>query len=158
MSDQGPHAPLDQVEYDRWFRTAHSNRVAAAREADAGAHHIACMLAEQAAQCALKGLLHGIGAARDAYGHGLVGLSDRVVAHVETQLEPSLRAALQRLTQLYLPSRYPDALPEGSPTETYGPEHSTQALTDADAAMTFVEETWKAILAAHESHGRGPER
>lgn len=158
MSDEGPRVPLDQAEYDRWLRTASSNRGAAGREADAGAHHIACMLAEQSARCALKGLLHGIGAARDAYGHGLVGLSDRVVVRLETRLEPSLRAALQRLTQLYLPSRYPDALPEGAPTDSYGPEHSTQSLADADATMTFVEETWRAILTAHESCEGGSER
>jgi hypothetical protein len=41
------------------------------------------MLAEQAAQCALKGLLHGMGASRDAYGHGLVRLAERAADQVE---------------------------------------------------------------------------
>lgn len=75
--EQGRRVPLDATEYERWQQTAESNLAAARREADAEAHHIACALAEQAAQCALKGLLHGFGAAREAYGHGLVRLACR---------------------------------------------------------------------------------
>jgi HEPN domain-containing protein len=140
--------PLDEVEYERWLRTATSNRDAAGREAEAGAHHVACSLAEQAAQCSLKGFLHGVGAAQDAYGHGLVRLAEHVAEQVETDLKPDLRAGLQRLAQSYLPARYPDALPEGSPPEAYGPEHSEQSLDDADATMTFVHELWTAVVEA----------
>lgn len=147
---RGGRPPLDDAEYERCRRTADSNSRAARREAEAGAHHIACMLAEQAAQCALKGLLHGLGRTSEAFGHGLVRLADRIAAAVESTLEPGLRAGLQRLAQSYLPSRYPDALPEGSPLELYGPEHSAQALADAEAALSFAQGVWQRIVAAHE--------
>lgn len=145
----GARAPLDDVEYDRWQRTADSNQSAARREAEAGAHHIACMLAEQAAQCALKGILHGLGCAADAYGHGLVRLADRLAALVESTVQPGLRASLQRLAQSYLPTRYPDALPEGSPLDLYGSEHSTQAIGDAHETLAFVRGLWAEVVAAH---------
>lgn len=155
--EQAPRVPLDDVEYARWQQTAESNHRAARREADAGAHHIACTLAEQAAQCALKGLLHGLGVARDAYGHGLVRLAEHAAAQVETELDRPLRAGLQRLAQLYLPSRYPDALPEGAPPDVYASEHSAQALADAEAAMAFARDVWAAVVGSDEAtRAEGP--
>lgn len=147
--DREARPPIDDVERDRWQRTADSNLAAARREADAGAHHIACLLAEQAAQCAIKGVLHGMGVSRDAHGHGLVRLAEGVAAQVESELEASLRAGLQRLTQSYMPSRYPDALPEGAPPEVYGTEHSEQSLADADTALAFARRVWSGLVRAH---------
>ncbi|MGH8908199.1 MAG: hypothetical protein ACRD0K_17245 [Egibacteraceae bacterium] len=37
----------------------------------------AVLYAEQAVQCALKGLLHGVGEGKQARGHGLLGLAER---------------------------------------------------------------------------------
>ena len=52
---------LDRDEWIRWWATALDRR-AVARQLLDGSHHPAAVLhAEQAAQCALKGLLHGVG-------------------------------------------------------------------------------------------------
>ncbi len=65
---------LDRAEFDRWRVAADDAGRAANVQADAALSNWACFLAEQAAQLAIKGLLHGIGAG--AWGHDLVQLAE----------------------------------------------------------------------------------
>lgn len=52
---------FDEAEYARWLRAA-TEHLAAARHAQQGAFHAQAVLSsEQAAQCALKAVLHGVG-------------------------------------------------------------------------------------------------
>jgi len=55
-------------------------------------------------------------------------------------ISSALIDAAHRLDQHYLPSRYPDALPEGIPAEQYDRELATLSLTDAEMVIRFVEE------------------
>jgi HEPN domain-containing protein len=147
---------LDVSEYVRWRETAESNLASARREAAAGAHHVAVFLAEQAAQCATKAVLHGVGATAKAYGHGLLALADAVAEEVDAALPDTVVEAMQRLAQAYMPSRYPDALPDGSPVNHYGASHSTQAVADAVAVMDFTHRTWQALRKV-EQQNLGPQ-
>ncbi len=98
--DEAPALTFDADEWRNWASTAESNIVAARREARADAHHIACVLAEQAAQCAVKALLRGVGAAEVLRGHDLVRLGRACQDQTSAQLGPEHVAALQRLAQL----------------------------------------------------------
>lgn len=138
---------FDDTGWHDWRVTADSNMAAARREADAGAHHVACMLAEQAAQCALKALLRGVGATTQARGHDLVLLAAACAADTGMPLTDQHEAALQRLAQIYLPSRYPDALPGGSPPERFGKGQSQQAIEDAQAVLGLTQEAWDRLRA-----------
>ncbi|MBA2729311.1 MAG: HEPN domain-containing protein [Euzebyaceae bacterium] len=63
--------PLDQTEYDRWWRSAESSLLMARLGAEHEQHHHACLHAEQPARQAVKGLLFAVGAGGRARGHNL---------------------------------------------------------------------------------------
>ncbi len=134
---------LDEEEFRRWW-DAGSDALAAARvQADAGFHQWASFLAEQSAQLVVKGLLHGIG--ESAWGHDLVELGQAWAAALEETLDANVLAGLQRLSRHYIPARYPDAHPAGSPGAHYGPTDSAQAIIDAEEVAATVRATWERL-------------
>jgi hypothetical protein len=70
--------PLDDEEFDRWQEQAGSALATADLARTGGRHEWACFLDEQAAQLAVKGLLHAIG--EQAWGHDLTVLVTRAAA------------------------------------------------------------------------------
>ena len=125
-------APLDAEERARWRaeadRALHSARV----QADADIHNWACFAAEQAAQLAVKGLLHGLGGA--PWGHDLVRLG-AMLAEAGIELRPPVSDATRRLGRHYIPSRYPDAHPLVLPGDDYAAADVREALSDAAAII-----------------------
>lgn len=131
--------PLDEEEFRRWRDEANRALAGARVQTDAGLHNWACFAAEQAAQLAVKALLHGLG--RGPWGHDLVRLAgDTVAAGVTIRAE--IADACRRLSRHYIPARYPDAHPSGPPGDHYGTSDAEDALRDAAAVLTFVDETW----------------
>lgn len=134
---------LDEPEFRRWW-DAGTDALAAARvQADAGFHHWSCFLAEQSAQLAVKALLHGVGVG--AWGHDLVELGRAWGVALEEDTELTLQAGLQRLSRHYIPARYPDAHPSGSPGAHYGEADSAQALADAEQVAAAVDQVWERL-------------
>jgi HEPN domain-containing protein len=131
---------LDDSEFDRWLTAAREARAAAKLQVGAALYHWACFLAEQAAQLALKGLLHGIGAG--AWGHDLVELGGRLEQSISASLPTEIATALQRLSRHYSPTRYPDAYPAGAPSAHYSKQDAEQALSDVDVIFDFVNSNW----------------
>jgi len=107
------------------------------------------LLAEQAAQCSLKGLLHGVGRGDLARGHSVPRLAASCREHAALADEPGLADRLAHLAREYESSRYPDALPEGlAPSDFYTREDAERALTTADDTAAAVASAWDALLAA----------
>lgn len=128
--------PLDRPEFDRWRREA-SGALRHAELAEAEAlHNWACFSAEQAAQLAVKGLLHAVGAG--PWGQNLQGLG-RQLGDAGVDAPAAVQDAMRRLTAHYIPARYADAHPSGSAADHYGPQESSRALSDARAILTFVD-------------------
>lgn len=143
MSEKPPErksrAAFDDVERERWLSTAR-RQLDTAQALTAGAFHESAVLhAEQAAQCALKGLLHAVGAVREARGHSLVDLVAACEERAALVLPDGSRAALGELAAQYQPSRYPDALPGGTPEEHYGAEAGDRAVRTAMLVIESVE-------------------
>jgi HEPN domain-containing protein len=134
--------PLDRTEFERWRADAESALSSAQREAAAGGHNWACFLAEQSAQLAMKGLLHGLGAA--PWGHDLARLSD-VTTQSGIEVPMNVKDALVRLGRHYIPSRYPDAHAAGGAARHYTASDATDALRDAGDILAFVDRTWEQI-------------
>ena len=134
---------VDSTEFERWRAEADAAKRGAGVQAAAELHNWACFLAEQAAQLAVKALLHGIGAA--PWGHDLVALGRAMARATEERPPESVTAALQRLSRHYIPARYPDAHPAGSPLEHYGPADVRQALDDLSAILGYVDASWTAL-------------
>lgn len=132
--------PVDADEFSRWRgeagRALRSARLQAGEELD----NWACFSAEQAAQLAVKALLHGLG--RAPWGHDLDRLGG-MVTEAGVGVPVTVADAMRRLTRHYIPARYPDAHPGGEPADHYGAADSEQAIADAGAIIAFVDETWK---------------
>lgn len=144
---------LDSNEFERWREAADVARRGAEVQAHAALHNWACFLAEQAAQLAVKALLHGIGAG--AWGHDLVQLAEAIPAAGGDAMPTATTAAARRLSRHYIPARYPDAHPSGSPGTHYGSEDSDQALADLNAVLAFVDDLWAKLshVAGQDRHG-----
>lgn len=134
--------PLDRTEFDRWRSDAERAVAGARAQRDAGIHNWACFLSEQGAQLAVKGLLHGLGAA--PWGHDPVHLADLLVES-GVQLDAPLRDALVRLGRAYIASRYPDAHAAGGAGPHYTASDSDAALRDAEEILAFVDRTWREL-------------
>lgn len=92
----------------------------------------ACFIAQQTAEKALKALCYY----RD---YDLVkSHSVRKIAEA-LDINGPIREAGQLLDQFYIPARYPDGLPEGSPQDYFTKGQATQALQLAQIVIETVE-------------------
>jgi HEPN domain-containing protein len=137
---------------DREFRRWRGQADGALEMARGGAHHNwRCFLAEQGAQMAMKALLHGLG--RGPWGHDLVELGKALAEALESPLDASLADALRRLSKLYIPTRYADALPSGDPADKFTASDAEQAIADAELVVAEVDDVWRQLLDAQEAGG-----
>lgn len=129
--------PVDDAEFTRW-RAQSDSAARMARLAVEGEEYAwACFLSEQAAQFALKALLHGVGL--DAWGHDLFQLVERArEALPEWSVDLDATA---RLARLYIPTRYPDAS-ASAPGSAYRGSDAAQAAADADSLCAAVDAAW----------------
>jgi HEPN domain-containing protein len=138
----GDDVPIDEEEFRRW-RDEADRAVAAARlQAEAGFHNWACFAAEQAAQLAMKALLHGLG--RGPWGHDLPRLGE-LADQAGIKVPGEVVDALRRLGRHYIPARYPDAHASGPPGTHYGEADAEEALRDAGAILGFVDQAWESL-------------
>lgn len=150
MSGCHSESVIDDAEYRRWQAAAADALRAADVQAGAGLHNWACFLAEQAAELGLQGFLHGVGAG--AWGHDLVALGEALAAQVGADGVAEIIPALRRLSRHYIPARYPDAHPAGSPREHYGAEDADQAAADTRLVLGAVAGWWAEL--ANAAQGR----
>lgn len=133
------------MEYERWIQTARDHLRVADHDAGGGFYSAAVLQAEQATQCALKALLHGVGQPQAARGHGLLSLAEAGVREAGLALGDDDRDALTRLAREYQPTRYPDALPEGTPMGYYGASDAAWARGTAARVLEAVAATWDGL-------------
>lgn len=129
---------FDEPEFDRWRAEADSALAAADAVA---APNWAAFLCEQAAQLAVKALLGGIGSV--AKGHDLLVLAT-ALEREGVAVPDELRGPLAELSRLYIPARYADAHPAGSPGDHYVPEDAQRARVHAVAVMAWIDGVWAA--------------
>ena len=134
---------LDVTEFSRWQDQAASATSVARMASEAGHYEWACFLAEQAAQVALKGLLHGVGA--EAWGHDLTVLAQRATQVLGPLWPADLAGPAARLSRHYIPARYPDAHPSGPPSTHYLASDAEQALADMARLMGAVADAWESL-------------
>ena len=135
-------APIDDEEFRRWRTEAERALHGARLQAREGLHNWACFAAEQAAQLAVKGLLHGIG--RGPWGHDLPRLGD-MVAEDGIPVPPDVADRMRRLGRHYIPARYPDAHPSGPAASHYGEADAAEAIRDSEDVLRFVDGTWEEL-------------
>ncbi|HXE71051.1 MAG TPA: HEPN domain-containing protein [Candidatus Nitrosotenuis sp.] len=127
---------LDQnlKEARRWLTQSRRDLAAARASAAQGFYEWACFQSQQAAEKALKAFLYRQGE-RPVLGHSILRLLERCSA-----LDPSFReiAQVRHLDEVYIPSRYPNGLPDGTPGEFYGADSAEECIRWADSVISFV--------------------
>ncbi len=136
---------LDHGEFARWLEASDDEAELANRLVDLEAYNAVVLHSEQAAQLVLKGLLRGVGAASQAWGHALSELAERAAAAAGLGLPDDLRARVAVLERDYKPSRYPDALVSGTPRGNYGPADANRALETLAQLRNAVVATWQQL-------------
>lgn len=135
-------AVLDHAEFARWLEASDDEAALARALVDLEAFNAVALHSEQAAQLLLKGLLRGVGAARDAWGHALPELVERAAAAAGLELSHDLLAHVSVLERDYKPSRYPDALVSGTPRSNYSAADAQRALKTLNLVRHAVVAAW----------------
>ena len=95
----------------------------------------AAFTAQQAAEKAVKAVFQRMGAV--AWGRSVAGLLEELSKSFP--VPEDLLDAASELDKAYIPSRYPDALPEGAPFERYRRPEAERLLAHAEAVYAFCE-------------------
>jgi HEPN domain-containing protein len=122
-----------------WMHQALADLAQAQLSAEAGHHEWGCFASHQAAEKALKALhlYHG----QQSWGHGLGRSFRDLPPAVAMQLAAQvadLEDRLRVLDALYIPTRCPDSLPEGAPTDHFGRLQSQDAFCHARALVDAI--------------------
>ncbi len=120
----------------RWLAQARHDADAAALNAREGYAALACFLAQQAAEKALKAYLYAQGE-RAVVGHA-THLLLRRCQHYDASFE-TLQDVCRRLDQYYIPTRYPNGLPGGIPHEVYTQDQAQGAIAGARRVLDQIE-------------------
>jgi HEPN domain-containing protein len=127
--------PLEEGQ--RWLDQAVQDLKWAKHLAEAGGWHIACFLSQQVAEKALKAFLYAQGE-EIVIGHSVA----RLGASAE-KYEPGFTERVKRWSLLdgyYIPTRYPNGLPDGIPAEVYNREAAQGAVELAEDAVIYVQQ------------------
>jgi HEPN domain-containing protein len=127
--------PLD--EGMRWWQQARADLDWAQWLAREGGWHLACFLAQQVTEKALKAFLYARGEEL-VVGHSVERLCKAAASHHPEFAEWARRWSL--LDGYYIPTRYPNGLPDGIPAEVYTQEAAEHAVAMAGEAVSRIGE------------------
>jgi len=100
-----------------------------------GYYEWSCFLAQQAAEKAVKAVFQKLGA--EAFGHSVTGLLESL----PTEMKPSdeLMDDAKELDKAYIPTRYPNAHPQGAPYQFYTKKEAERLIGYADKIIKHCE-------------------
>ncbi|MCL5264305.1 MAG: HEPN domain-containing protein [Chloroflexi bacterium] len=127
------------TEFERWSKQAEYDLAAARSSSRAGNFEWACFQAQQAAEKALKAYLFLRGR-RAIISHSVASLL-RECEQIDSSF--SLVRLAKELDKYYIPTRYPNGLPDQIPHEYYGKEDARKCISHAQAVLKLVSERTK---------------
>ena len=116
-----------------WLDEAKGDLEHARNDMRGGFYNWACFSAQQAAEKAIKAVFQRIGA--EAWGHSVADLL-KELARKQVVSEELMDASLE-LDKAYIPTRYPNAHPSGSPRSRYTKEESRRLIGYAEKIVQF---------------------
>ena len=128
-------SPLEEGR--RWVDQAKEDLKWAKELARLGGYHLSCFLAQQVAEKALKGYLYGQGE-EIVLGHSVERLCELASSYDPRFAEK--RKIWAVLDAHYVPTRYPNAIPDGIPARIYPENIAKEAISLAEEVVQFVEE------------------
>jgi HEPN domain-containing protein len=108
-----------------WLRQAEKDIEKAKLDLESGYYEWACFTSQQAGEKAIKSVfqrLHG-----DAWGHGAKALLENLPYEDSSQLMEDAKL----LDKFYIPTRYPNGLPEGIPHDYFTRKEAEEAIRAA---------------------------
>lgn len=105
-------------------------------ELDGGYYEWACFLSQQAAEKAVKAVYQRLG--YEAFGHSVAGLLKKLPREVNCTLK--LIDMAKELDKAYIPTRYPNAHPEGAPYELYTRGEAERLIGYAEEIIRFCKD------------------
>jgi len=122
-------------EGERWLNQAAEDLHWAKHLAETGGWHIACFLAQQVAEKAVKAFLYAQGE------EIVVGHSVERLCAAAAQYRPEFAEKVRRWSILdgyYIPTRYPNGLPDGIPADVYTQEAAQSAVGLAEEVVEWA--------------------
>jgi HEPN domain-containing protein len=129
-----------QYEAKRWWLTAQEDLEVAKTLHQAGKFSHACFLSQQSSEKAMKALWLSIDS--DPWGHSIQKLVMQFPQQNMLKDIQSWLAYAAHLDKFYIPTRYPNGLPDLTPGQVYISEDSVQAI---EKASFFLKETRRLI-------------
>lgn len=126
----------DRHEAQRWLDTANEDLRASRALAEAEFYAHACFSAQQCAEKAIKAMWFLIGA--DPWGHSVQKLLAEFPGKNQLDQIDVLVGKAATLDRFYIPTRYPNGLPDLTPGKSYFPK-------DAEQAIGLAAELWEAF-------------
>ncbi|MGA2465854.1 MAG: HEPN domain-containing protein [Thermodesulfobacteriota bacterium] len=119
----------------RWLLQAERDLDDAEFNLSGGRYNVACFLAQQSAEKALKAYLFSKGA-EEVWGHSVAELCKdaQTFDPAFSQLDPKASP----LDKYYIPTRYPNALPGGIPSEAFDENDAKNAIRLTKEVIDFV--------------------
>lgn len=124
-----------------WIAQAQRDLEHARHDVDSGYFEWACFSAQQSAEKAVKAVFQKLGV--ETWGHSVADLLTELAR--SHQISESLREAGLALDKAYIPSRYPDAHPSGTPKSRYTRAEAEKMVNDADQIVRFCEGVLSAL-------------
>jgi len=119
----------------RWLSQATEDLRWARLLAHEGGWHLACFLAQQIVEKAIKAFLYAQGE-EIVLGHSVERLCEAASHYQQAFAEKAKRWSL--LDGYYIPTRYPNGLPDGIPAKVYTQEAAENAVRLAEEAVNWV--------------------
>lgn len=127
-------------EAKRWWLTAQEDLEAAKALHETKKYSHACFLEQQSAEKAMKALWLAIDG--DPWGHSIQKLVMQFPAQSKLRDPQNWLAHAAYLDKFYIPTRYPNGLPDLTPSQVYSSKDSSQAI---ERAVFFLSETNKLL-------------
>ena len=116
-----------------WMDQAEGDLEHARSDMERGFFDWACFSAQQAAEKAVKAVFQGMGA--EAWGHSVSDLLMELAKTREVS-EGLINGALE-LDKAYIPARYPNAHPSGSPRRRFTKDEARRLIDHAAGILEF---------------------
>lgn len=122
-------------EASRWLQQAEADLDTAKYNLKGNRHYLVCFLAQQVAEKALNAYLYSQGE-QIVLGHSVAQLSDQIKEYgIEID---GLADEISTLDGYYIPTRYPNGLPDSIPARVYNGKSAEDALELAEKTVNFI--------------------
>ena len=105
-------------------------------EMKGGFYEWACFLSQQAAEKALKSVFQKLGG--EAFGHSVSALLSSLPPRYKAK--KGLMDKAKELDKAYIPTRYPNSIPEGAPFEVYTGDEARRMILYAEEIVRFCKD------------------